>query len=124
MLTAYGKLLRKLRIDRQEILKDMADCLGVSSAYLSAVETGKRRIPQGWTDHLAKIYQLDSKTVKELREAEEASISEVTIQLNGASDTKRNAVLTFAKALDGLTDEELQRIMSNMKGKGRDKHRA
>ena len=44
MLTEFGKILRKLRIDRQELLRDMAKNLEVSSAYLSAVETGKRKI--------------------------------------------------------------------------------
>lgn len=124
MLTAYGKVLRKLRIDRQELLKEMAERLKVSSAYLSAVETGKRRIPQGWTDQLIKTYQLDSAAAQELRDAEEASSSEVRISLEGASELQRNAVLTFAKALDGLSDEELKKIMSTMRRKGADKHRA
>ena len=38
MLTSLGKFLRKLRIDRGEILKDMADKLGVTVSFLSAVE--------------------------------------------------------------------------------------
>ena len=43
MLTSIGRFLRKLRIDHGEILKDMADALGVSSAFLSAVENGKKK---------------------------------------------------------------------------------
>lgn len=124
MLTAYGKMLRKLRIDRQELLKEMAERLNVSSAYLSAVETGKRRIPQGWTDRLIELYELNVQAAQDLRIAEEASSSEVRISLKGASELQRSAVLTFAKALDGLSDEELKKIMSTMNGKGRDKHRA
>lgn len=45
MLTRFGKQLRKLRIDREERLKDMADRLNVTTAYLSAVENGKRTVP-------------------------------------------------------------------------------
>lgn len=45
MLTGIGKFLRKLRIDNEEILKDMADALGVSSAFLSAVENGRKKMP-------------------------------------------------------------------------------
>ena len=124
MLTAYGKALRKLRIDRQELLKEMAERLKVSSAYLSAVETGKRRIPQNWTDLLVEEYQLDRKVAQELRDAEEVSSMEVRISLEGASDLQRSAALTFAKALDGLSDDELKKIMSSMKGKGRGNHLA
>jgi len=38
MLTSLGQFLRKLRLERGEILKTMADKLGVTSAFLSAVE--------------------------------------------------------------------------------------
>ena len=42
MITPFGKYLRKLRIDHDEKLKDMAAKLGVTGSYLSAVEIGKR----------------------------------------------------------------------------------
>ena len=45
MITCVGRFLRKLRIDRGEILKTMAETLGVSSAFLSALENGKKKFP-------------------------------------------------------------------------------
>ena len=45
MLTKFGKELRKIRIENDEILKDMADKLNVTAAYLSAVENGNRKVP-------------------------------------------------------------------------------
>ena len=45
MITNFGKFLRKLRIDNNEFLKDMAARLGVTVAYLSAIEHGKRDVP-------------------------------------------------------------------------------
>ncbi len=117
MLTEFGKALRIIRIEAQEILKDMASSLGVSSAYLSAVETGKRRIPSDWVEKIIKAYSLSAEKADELRKAAEKSICEVKIPLYGASAEKREAVLTFAKALDGLSSEELAKIMSAMKGK-------
>lgn len=44
MLTPLGRAARKWRIDRDMRLCDMAGDLGVSVAYLSAVETGRKRI--------------------------------------------------------------------------------
>ena len=44
MLTSLGRFLRKLRIDRGEILKNMAEKLEVTSSFLSAVENGKKRM--------------------------------------------------------------------------------
>ena len=51
-VTKLGIALRKIRLDRQELLKDMADRLKVSSAFLSAVETGKKRPPANFIDRI------------------------------------------------------------------------
>lgn len=115
MLTEFGKALRKLRINHQEILKDMADTLNVSSAYLSAVETGKRRIPADWVSRISESYSLSQDERSELQYAADISAPDVTISLNGATLARRDAVLSFAKALDGMSDEELTKIMSAMK---------
>ena len=105
MLTEFGKVLRKLRINRQEILKDMADTLKVSSAYLSAVETGKRRIPTDWVSRISESYSLSQDEQSELQYAADISTPDVTISLNGALTARGDAVLSFAKALDGMSDE-------------------
>lgn len=46
-MTPFGERMRKLRRERGVTLKDMAEAVGVSSAYLSALEHGKRGRP-GW----------------------------------------------------------------------------
>ncbi|MFN4140634.1 helix-turn-helix domain-containing protein [Aestuariivirga sp.] len=46
-MTPFGDRMRKLRAERGVTLKEMADAIGVSSAYLSALEHGKRGRP-GW----------------------------------------------------------------------------
>lgn len=50
MLTSFGKILHKHRIDCFERLLDMADKLGVSVSFLSSVEISKRSIPVGMED--------------------------------------------------------------------------
>ena len=93
MLTEFGKVLRKIRIDKQILLKNMADALKVSSAYLSAVENGKRRIPQDWVEKISEEYTLDGEQKAELSKAADNSMLDVKISL----------------------DEELTKIMSSMK---------
>ena len=46
-MTPFGDRMRRLRAERGITLKEMATALGVSSAYLSALEHGKRGRP-GW----------------------------------------------------------------------------
>jgi transcriptional regulator with XRE-family HTH domain len=47
-MTPFGERVRQLRQERGRMLKDMAAHLGVSSAYLSALERGERGKPT-WT---------------------------------------------------------------------------
>ncbi|MXQ11843.1 helix-turn-helix domain-containing protein [Microvirga makkahensis] len=47
-MTPFGERVRQLRRERGLMLKDMAAHLGVSSAYLSALERGERGKPT-WT---------------------------------------------------------------------------
>ena len=44
-MTPFGDRMRKLRAERNMTLKDMAVAVGVSPAYLSALEHGKRGRP-------------------------------------------------------------------------------
>jgi transcriptional regulator with XRE-family HTH domain len=46
-MTPFGEKMRKLRASRGITLKQMSSAIGVSSAYLSALEHGKRGRP-GW----------------------------------------------------------------------------
>jgi len=46
-MTPFGERMRKLRANRGVTLKAMAEAIGVSPAYLSALEHGKRGRP-GW----------------------------------------------------------------------------
>ena len=59
MATTYGKVLRRIRIDRDELLKNMAEKLKMTSAHLSSIENGKRQIPNNMTRSIVDIYELD-----------------------------------------------------------------
>ena len=66
MVTDFGKFCRKLRIDNDEIMKDMAKKLEVTPSYLSAIEKGKRTIPTDWTEQIANHYELSKQQISEL----------------------------------------------------------
>lgn len=117
MLTQLGKVLRKIRIDHQELLKDMAEALNVSSAYLSAVENGKRKAPTEWVERIISRYSLTSTEAEELKTAYEESQQEIKISLQMFSESQKNTAISFAKALEGLSDEDLEKIMRIVKNK-------
>ncbi len=109
-LTGFGKELRKLRIDRGEVLKTMSDKLGITSSYLSAIEFGKRSVPADMIQQLKELYNLNNTQIAQLEVARDRSLKDININLAGASDSHRDAALMFARTFKDLTDEEVEEM--------------
>ncbi|WP_342624495.1 helix-turn-helix transcriptional regulator [Pseudomonas sp. E141] len=117
MFTQFGKLLRKIRIDRGMLLKDMAAGLDVSSAYLSAIETGRKAVTD---DVVAKVaeylgYPTHSDEYQELYDAAQITKGEVSISTIGASPLKQQAALAFARQFNELEGDDMEKILSLLK---------
>lgn len=110
MLTSLGIFLRKLRLEQREVLKDMADKLGVSASFLSAVENGKKRMPSSWNNKLCKIYSLNTHE-QELLTAAMAKTEEC-IELDFADMPHQNKeiAISFARKFSEFDDEQLEKI--------------
>lgn len=96
-VTEYGKIVRKARIDADLTMLDMARALGVSSAYLSALEVGKKRISDNFLttviDYLKeKLPKFDA---QELKDA--AAISNNSLPLDIESSRQKFLVASFAR---------------------------
>lgn len=48
--------LRKIRFEHGELLKDMARKLEIGSAELSAIEHGKKPLPEGFNQKIKSLY--------------------------------------------------------------------
>ncbi len=110
MLTEFGRELRKFRIDNGELLKDMAQKMNVSSAYLSAMENGKRNIPDWWINKLASIYDIDEDTCLRLEKTKLKTIDTVTISIQKTSNTGRKTVLKLSEVIDDIDNDTMNRI--------------
>lgn len=120
MLTSFGKTLRKLRIDNEELLKDMALKLGVTLAYLSAVETGKREIPDTWVSIIAREYALNYEEEQELQEKADLSKKVIKLDVGNLDDEAKRMVVLFAKRFKDLSQGQIFRINKILEDKGND----
>lgn len=119
MVTKLGIFLRKLRLDNNEIMKDMAEKLGVSPSFLSAVENGKKKMPDSWLDSIINLYDLDQEKQNELMISIEESRTKVEIPLDEFSGSKKRLLLSFARELNGMDESDLE-IIKNLLKKGGD----
>jgi transcriptional regulator with XRE-family HTH domain len=121
-LTDFGKEVRKIRIDRNQLLKDMAAELEISSAFLSALETGRKQVPPGFVDRLALAYDLDEETVGRLHAIVSKSRTDFAIRLTKhATQDQREAAAVLARRFPGLNDQTVQKIMNAIRDDKEDK---
>ena len=106
MITSFGKFCRILRIQNNELLKNMSDKLGVSSAFLSAVENGKKEIPEAWYSKIVTLYSLSDEEADKLYNAILLSIIELKINLQNLSTEDLNLAVSFARKFESLSNEK------------------
>ena len=112
MLTKFGKTVRKLRIDKGDSLKDMAETLGKTSSYVSAVETGKKNPTYNMVREIAGHYSLTPDQTKELQLAAEESRHEIILHVEACNDQQRQVAAAMARHITELTDDEVEQIRS------------
>ncbi|WP_375707368.1 helix-turn-helix domain-containing protein [Bartonella sp. AA1HLJMS] len=105
MVTSFGKILRKLRIDHSERLLDMAKKLDISVAFLSSVEIGKKSVPVGLEEKIIELYGLDKAMASLLKK--EAYSYRKSIIIKPSTPLQREIVVAFMRFLDGLHQEAL-----------------
>lgn len=118
-ITEFGKAVRKARLDAEVSLLDMADELKVTSAFLSGMETGRKKVGAEWVEKIRTFFSERGIGLPNLAEA--ADVSNKSVSLEGLPPAHQMLVAGFARA--SLTQEEmenLQRLLAaaNTKQKG------
>lgn len=105
---------------RGEVLFNMANRIGMSSAMLSAIETGKKSAPEGFVDRLAANYEEIANDIDKYQYLADLTKTQVKLKLDGDEKTKQLKV-TFARSVNELSPEakeELLRFFEKNKTKG------
>ena len=117
MYSSFGKMVRKLMIDNDETLVDLATVLGgVSTAFVSAVLTGKKAVPEHWVSAICEHYHLDHKEQNALYSAYLSQRSYVKIDLASIPAENRTVAVQFQRKLPGLSEEALASILAILEG--------
>ena len=110
MLTPFGKTVRKMRIDLGLTLKSMAEAMGMTSSYLSAIETGKRAVTKPVLDSIIGYLNADEKQKEKLISAARDSQQSVEISLSGKNAHAREVAIAFARSFDELNEEDFRNL--------------
>ena len=117
-MTPFGERLRQLRADRHIKLKDMASSLGVSSAYLSALEHGQRGRPAGgFVQQISAYFNLAWDDVDELKRLAEISHPRVVVDTAGLSPRATELANRLAEDIAKLDEPTIEALLSRLDGR-------
>jgi transcriptional regulator with XRE-family HTH domain len=122
-VTPFGDRMRKLRSERGITLKEMAEALGVSSAYLSALEHGKRGRP-GWhlIQRILAYFNIIWDEADEVVRLARISHPRITIDTSGLDPKATELANRLADEigkLDAITLDELLAILGRKRQRAR-----
>ena len=115
-MTPFGEKVRQLRDQRGILLKKMATDLGVSSAYLSALEHGYRGRPgAGFLQQICGYFNLIWDEAEEIKRLAQLSHPRVIVDTSGLSPQATELANVLAETIGELDNETLQWIISEIK---------
>lgn len=107
-ITEFGKVVRKARLDAEVTLLQMANELEVSSAFLSGMETGRKKVTGEWVSKITGFFAPHGITLPKLAEA--ADVSNKSVSLEGLSPAHQMLIAGFART--SLNAEEMENLKS------------
>ncbi len=116
--TPFGEFYKILRIKNHENLSDASKLLGVSPAFISSVECGKRPVPEEWFEIISAKYSLSATEQLNLKDAIDSSQTIVKLGLLNASLQQRKVAVAFQRSFDHVDEEtanELLKILEKVK---------
>lgn len=114
-MTPLGARLRQLRAERGLQLAEMAAALGVSAAYLSALEHGKRGVPRAVFLELVNGYfNLGWDEAEELRRLAAISDPRVVLDTGGLSPKATELANRLAARIADLDDSRLSTLLAEL----------
>jgi len=117
-MTPFGTKVRELRAARNIALKKMAEDLGVTSAYFSALEHGHRGQPgSGLIQQISAYFELEWDAAEELKRLAELSHPRVTVDTAGLSPSATELANMLAENIHDMDEDTIEWILHEIRGR-------
>jgi len=117
-MTPFGNKVRDYRKARKLSLKKMAEDLGASSAYFSALEHGHRGRPRsGLIQQISGYFKLSWDEVEELKRLADLSHPRVVVDTSGLSPTATELANLLADAIHDMDEDTIEWVLHEIRGR-------
>lgn len=107
----FANIVRSMRQVRGELLGDMANKLGISSAYLSRVENGFAKPSSKLISNLIEVYNLTGKEQEALEAAGYILRDRNLFDMSRMRVRDKKLMIVLGKRLHELSDEQVEAIL-------------
>lgn len=115
-MTPFGAKLRELRRERSVTLKEMAAALDVTSAYLSALEHGRRGRPTWFmVQRIIAYFNVIWDEAEELQRLAEISDPRVVVDTAGLDPAATELANLLAARIAGLSRDSLHKLLHQLR---------
>jgi transcriptional regulator with XRE-family HTH domain len=119
-MTPFGARIRELRLERKLSQKEMAAALGVSAAYLSALEHGRRGAPNwAFVQKVIGYFNVIWDDAEELARLAAISDPRVEIDTSGLSPDATRLANLLAEHIRGLDRSQIAEMIEVMARRNR-----
>lgn len=117
-MTPFGQKIRELRAERGVSLKDMAEKIGVSAAYLSALEHGHRGAPAWYlVQRIISYFNVIWDEAEELEKLAQLSHPRIVLDTSGLSAQVTFMANNLAKNIKNLTNDDVEAMQKIIKSR-------
>ena len=116
-MTPFGLRIRALRDEKGVSQKEMAAALGVSAAYLSALEHGRRGVPS-WPliQKIVGYFNIIWDEAEDLQRLAAASHPRVTVDTAGLSPAATLLANRLAGMIEKLSEADIAELLQRLDG--------
>lgn len=115
-MTPFGEKMRDIRAERGLALKDMASGLGVSPAYLSALEHGQRGRPnRRFVHRVCQYLGIIWDEAEALQRLADLSHPRVVVDTSGLSPRATEFTNLLAEKINALSEDQIDRMLTEVK---------
>jgi len=124
-MTPFGSKVREFRAKRGLSLKKMAEDLGVTSAYFSALEHGHRGRPgAGLIQQISGYFELTWEEAEDLQRLAQLSHPRIVVDTSGLSPSATELANVLSENIHDMDEDTIEWVIDEIRGrvgaKGRD----
>jgi transcriptional regulator with XRE-family HTH domain len=112
-VTPFGQKLRAMRAERKITLKEMAGAIGVSPAYLSALEHGHRGAPAWYlVQRIITFFNVIWDEAEEIERLAQISHPRIVVDTSGLGSEATEFTNKLARQIGILSDADIRALLS------------